>query len=344
MKRKPTIGTVAEQAGVSVSTVSRFLNGHYVSRSAKKRIAEVITELGYSRSPTARNLSLGRKGSIGVVVDSTLDPWFQQLLAGVEEELSSHDMSLMLASLELKGHYDSALVLEWVRERRVDGLIVAKTQRRERPILHAAIEAQLPVVAVAPDEIIDHIPSIRCNNNAGGAAVADYLADLGHKRIAFAGGPKHSIDSNHRLTGLRNRLKQLGIQLDSKRIWSCDSFAATAGVEFARTFLAKPLDVTAIVLGNDALALGFMRIALQRGVRIPQQLSVVGFDNVPEGALLWPGLTTIGQPIREMGRAACRHLFDRIAGHSTSRLDEYPMELIVRESTSPPKSLTVRPD
>src|SRR5436309_1842214 len=100
MRRQPTIATVAEHAGVAVSTVSRFLNGHYVSQSAKQRIAKVIDKLGYTRSATARNLSLGRSGCLGVVVDSTVDPWFVQLLGGVEEELTTHDTSLMLASLE----------------------------------------------------------------------------------------------------------------------------------------------------------------------------------------------------------------------------------------------------
>ena len=112
--KKPTIGMVAAQAGVAVSTVSRFLNGHYVSPAVRERLAQVIAELGYSRSWTARNLSLGRRGSIGVVVDSIADPWFVQLLLGVEEELASRDSSLMLASLDLLGrsiHLDCSPLL-----------------------------------------------------------------------------------------------------------------------------------------------------------------------------------------------------------------------------------------
>ena len=114
-KKKPTIGTVAAQAGVAVSTVSRYLNGHYVSRPVRARLSDVIETLGYSRSWTARNLSLGRKGCIGVAIDTTEDPWFTQLLTGIEEELSTRDTSLMLASLELRGHYDARIVIEWIR-------------------------------------------------------------------------------------------------------------------------------------------------------------------------------------------------------------------------------------
>src|SRR5262245_62377981 len=115
MRKKPTIATVAAKAGVAVSTVSRYLNGHYVSRDVRARLSAIIEELGYSRSWTARNLSLGRRGSIGVVVDHSDDPWFVQLLKGIEEELATRDTSLMLASTELRNTYDPALVFEWIR-------------------------------------------------------------------------------------------------------------------------------------------------------------------------------------------------------------------------------------
>jgi LacI family transcriptional regulator len=335
MTRKPAIGDVAEQAGVSVSTVSRYLNGHYVSPAAKKRIARVIAALGYSRSRNARNLSLGRTGSIGVVVDSTLDLWFTQLLAGIEEELAAHDASLMLASLELRGDYDAHIVHEWIRDKRVDGLVLAKPRRRERPLLRKALDARIPVVCVAPDEVMNGIPVVRCDNTAAGAAVADHVADLRHRRIGFAGGPAHSLDSRHRLKGLEERLRQLGLSLNPRHIWRCESYEAQAGIEFARIFLARPLEITALVMGNDALALGFLRVAQQRGIRVPQRLSVVGFDNVPEGALVWPGLTTVAQPMREMGQTACRLLFESIAADGEIRAEEYPMDLVVRESTGP---------
>lgn len=339
MTRKPTIATVAEHAEVGMSTVSRYLNGHYVSRSTKKRISEVIARLGYSRSSTARNLSLGRKGCIGVVVDSMLDPWFTQLLAGIEEEISLHDASLMLVSLEHRGAYDASIAIRWIRERRVDGVVIAKSQKRERILLHAAIESQLPIVTVAPDEAVSHAQVISCNNIAAGAAVADHLVDLGHRKIAFVGGPAHSIDSKHRVRGLRNRLRQLNIPFGPQDFSFCGSYESDAGVEYARIFLAKPLDITALVMGNDALALGFMRVAQQRGIRIPQQLSIVGFDDVPECDLVWPGLTTVSQPTREMGRAACRRLFESIAAPVDFERIEYPMKLVVRESTGNPPNL-----
>jgi len=336
--KKPTISNVAERAGVAVSTVSRYLNGHYVSKSAKARIGDVILELGYSPSANARNLSLGRKGCVGLAVDSSLYLWFTQILAGIEEELSRRDTSLMLASLELEGRYDPHIVHNWIKQRRIDGLIIANSHRRERPLFQAAIEAQLPTVLVSPDETSPHVHVVRSDNRGGGVAVAHHLANLGHKRVAFAGGPVHSVDSKHRLNGLRDGLEERGLHLDPKHVAFCDDYTPEAGAAYATQFLKKPSDVTAIVFGNDGLALGFMRVALQRGLRIPHDISVVGFDNVPEGAFVWPGLTTVAQPLREMGRNACRRLFEAIENPTGQQVVVFPLELVIRESTAPPPS------
>lgn len=335
MPKKPTIATVAAHAGVAVSTVSRYLNGHYVSAPVQARLSEVIATLGYSRSWTARNLSLGRRGCIGVVVDSSSDPWFVQLLAGIEEELSTRDTGLMLASLELRGQYDPSLVFAWIRDRRVDGLIIAKSQRRERALLKAAVEAQLPTVIIAPDEISNDVQVIRCNNIAAGALVGAHLASLGHRRVAFGAGPQHSIDSKHRLRGLRDELARRGIRMLDEDIHSCDSYASDAGGRFAREFLQKPSDVTAVVLANDALAFGFIRVAQQQGVRMPDDLSIVGFDGLPHGALFCPALTTVSQPMRDMGRIACCRLFEALEVPGRIETTEFPMALIERESTGP---------
>ena len=335
MSKRPTIATVAERAGVAVSTVSRYLNGHYVSQDVRARLSDVIADLGYARSWTARNLSLGRRGSIGVVVDASDDPWFVQLLTGIEEELSTRDASLMLASLELRGKYDPAVVFEWIRSHRVDGLIVAKSRRRERGLFRAAADAKLPIIAVAPDESLPQVQLLRCNNVAGGQAVARHLVELGHRRVGFVGGPEHSIDSKHRLRGLEEGLEEAGFPLDPARIWTNQTWDTEAGGAFAREFLSHPLPVTAIAFANDALAFGFMRVAHARGVRIPDDLSVVGFDGLPYGALWFPALTTVAQPMREMGRVACQRLFDTLAAPGRIERIEFPVELLVRESTGP---------
>ena len=296
-----------------------------------------MNTLNFTKTPGIGHLQLVPKGRIGVVVDSSIDPWFVQLLVAIEEELSRRGTSMLLASLQMGRTYQAHRVLRWIRERQVDGLILAKSSSREECLLTRAIESKLPVVAVAPDEAVDNIPHVqvvRCDNFSAGARIADLLIDLGHRRIGFAGGPGHS-DSLNRLHGLKARLAELRTPLDSRFIYSCKGWAATDGIDLGEQLFSQPLQITAIVAANDALALGLMRAAQFRNIQIPQRLSVSGFDDVPEAALLWPGLTTVAQPMREMGKAACDILFDAIAATSHPELIEYSMKLVVRESTGP---------
>lgn len=335
--KRPTIRIVAAKAGVAVSTVSRYLNDDSVSPRMKARLSRVIASLGYKPSRTARNLSLGLKGCIGVVVDSIQDPWFTQLLTGMEEELQSRDTSLMLLSLELRDRYDPAIAFEWIDERRVDGLIIAKCHRRDKALVRAALDAKVPMVAIAPDEALANLDVVRADNIAAGRALGAHLAELGHIRVAFAGGPRVSVESRHRLQGLRDELGKRGIGMREEDISFCASYEAEEGAVLAESFPKPPVGPTAVVLGNDALAIGFIRAAQRRGINVPDDLSVAGFDGIPEGARSWPGLTTMAQPMREMGRDACRRLFTAIAAHEERTTVQYPMTLVIRESTGVPR-------
>ena len=306
----------------------------------KARLSRVIESLGYKPSRTARNLSLGLKGCIGVAVDSIRDPWFTELLTGMEEELQSRDVSLMLLSLELRDRYDPSIAFEWINERRVDGLIIAKCHRRDTALVEAALDAQLPIVAVAPDETLTEVAVLRADNVAAGRALGAHLAELGHVRVAFAGGPSVSVESRHRLQGLREELAARGIPLRDSDVCFRASYDAEEGAAYAETFLRQQTWPTAIVLGSDALAIGFIRAAQQRGVNVPGDLSVAAFDGIPEGARSWPGLTTMAQPMREMGRDACRRLFSAVTATETRIVVQYEMTLVVRESTAvPPPAL-----
>jgi len=305
----------------------------------KARLSRVIASLGYKPSRMARNLSLGLKGCIGVVVDSIQDPWFTQLLTGMEEELQSRDTSLMLLSLELRDKYDPTIAFEWIDERRVDGLIIAKCHRRDKTLVDSAIAAQVPIVAVAPDETLADVSVVRADNIAAGRTLGAHLAELGHSRVAFAGGPRASVESRHRLQGLREELARRGVQVRDEDVCFCSSYEAEEGAAFARAFLRERTRPTAVVLGNDALAIGFIRAAQQRGARVPHDFSVAGFDGIPEGARSWPGLTTMAQPMEEMGREACRRLFTAIASADERTIVQHKMTLVVRESTAPPRTL-----
>ena len=223
-------------------------------------------------------------------------------------------------------------------------MIFASLTRRDHPLVDSAVAAGLPLVVIAPDEPLTEHHVVRCDNRRAGMLVAHHLADLRHSRIAYATGRFNSLDSKDRLRGLTEGLAARARPLHPSRIHHCNSYYADAGAAFARLLLERPLDVTAIVLANDALALGFMRVALRHGVHIPEDLSIVGFDCVPEGDLVWPGLTSVAQPMVEMGRLACATVLAELAdpGSVTLTTTELPMELVRRDSTGRARVLESR--
>lgn len=340
---KPTIRVVAERAEVAISTVSRVLNGGQVSEVLRRRVQGVIEELAYSPSIAARALVRGKTGSIGVVVHSGESLWFSQVLSGIERALGPSRKSVLLASTMLEGHYDPEAVLAWITEGRVDGLILARYSQRDRLLIEAAARAGLPTVLIAPNVIAPDDFTVRYDNLRAGRLVAKHLADLSHRRIAFAGGPEESLDTSQRLEGLQEGLAAYGLTIASQDIWFGPSYARAAGVEYADLFLARSPSArpSAVVLGNDPMALGFMRTVLKDGVRVPAEVSVVGFDGTPDGGQCWPGLTTVQQPTQRMAMAACQALLDSVERRQPevrTRLPEFAGEILVRESTAGPPS------
>jgi len=328
---------------VAVSTVSRVLNGGCASASAKGRVQLAIRELRYAPSITAQSLVSGRSGCIGVVSYTSQTTWFSQILGGIEEQLADSRQSVLLASLMLNGRYDSSRVTAWISERRVDGLMFIRYTRREHGLFAAAAAAGLPVVLIGPDIDAPASSIVRCNNLEAGRIVAEHLIGLGHRRVAFAGGPRESIDTRDRHRGLSQVLDEREMALPDKRVWFGSTYGPESGVEYAQSFLALPSRArpTAVVMGNDAMALGFMRTVLQQGVKIPKDVSVVGFDGIPEGGLYFPGLTTLLQPAHRMGASGCRSLLECIANpelERTADVLQYGVELVVRESTGQARS------
>lgn len=337
MRQKPTIAQVAEQARVATSTVSRVLNGGYASPAVKTRVRQVIRDLGYTPSLTARNLKLGRTGIIGVVVETSQSAWFTELLGGIEQRLADESTSLVLGSLSPRGQYQTGSVWSWIRERRVDGLIFARPAGDECALVEAAKSAGLAFACVAPEQDLVEGTALRSMNRAAGRELARHLGALGHERVAFFGGKERSLAMQDRLAGLVEGLDALGLTLTDAKF--SDGSGATAGVEHARYWLslAAAQAPTAAVLGNDTMALGFMRAVQQRGISIPDQLSVTGFEGLPESELYWPGLTTMAEPLRQMGVDACEFVLGQLcAGETRERIArEYAMQLVVRESTGP---------
>jgi LacI family transcriptional regulator len=338
-RRRSTIIEVAARANVAFSTVSRVLNGGYASAEVRARVEQAARELNYTPSPIARNLKTGRQGCIGVVVESSQCSWFTQVLGGIEEALVDQTVSALLGSLNLRGSYDPSTVERWIADRRVDGLIFARCTRREERLVTLARDAQIPMVFVAPDENFSAGPVFVLRNREAARMLTEHLIALGHRRFAFVGPAEKTADATERLNGLREALAAAGLELDPAHIQFAETFPREGAVAVAAHWLALPRASapTAVMCGNDMLAIEFLRVILQHGVRVPDDLSVVGFDGVPEGALYWPGLTTAKQPSQALGSAACRVLMQIIENPQTGSPDlvDLPAELIVRESSGP---------
>jgi len=335
--RRTDIAEVARHARVSKSTVSRVINGGYASAEVRMRVGKVIQKLGYTPWTTARNFSLGRAGCVGLVMETTQGQWMTQILGGIEAELTSKHLSLLVGSLVLRERYDSATVSSWIRDRRVDGIIFVGPKQRERQLVESARRAGIAVVLIEPDDEFAGYEVFRSDNVAAGKAIAEHLFQLGHRRIAFVGGPQESVDTRQRLEGLTEGLAAFKVKLPESQVIFA-RFHKEAGVEYGRRWLrtSRSRAPTAVVLGNDIMAVGFMRTLQAAGVEIPKDLSVVGFDDTPAASMYWPGLTTVRQEMREMGEAACRFLLTSVEGKaSTGRTHEFPMSLVPRESTGP---------
>jgi DNA-binding LacI/PurR family transcriptional regulator len=334
---KPTIRAVAEHAKVAISTVSRVVNGGPVSEDVRQRVNLAIETLGYTPSIAAQSL-VGRKANcVGLVTDSTQSRWFSQILLGIETTLAPSRKSLQLSSLMLSGSYNSAQVRSWITERRVDGLIFVRSTKASVDLVEEAHRHGLPVALIGPDLEQQAACIIRGNNVDAGRLAAEHLADLGHRRIGFAGGPEVSYDTRMRLRGASERLSERGCDFDKELVWYGASYSTEAGVQLAQKFLAlgSSRRPTAVILGSDAMALGFMRAVMKAGLRVPDDVSVIGFDGIPEGEVFLPALTTVRQPTQAMAARACEVLLGQIAKPEPGEgiIEEFPVELLVREST-----------
>lgn len=336
---KPTIGEVAERARVAASTVSRVVNRGSASAKVRARVERAIRELGYTPYAPARNLRMGRTGIIGVVAKTSQGPWFNQVLNGIEEALIGKQTSVLLASIALRGTYDLSTVDSWIRDRQVDAVIFAHPGKPEIPLIEAGALAGLPMAFVAPDEGYSTGHSFNGENRQAGRAIAEYLCDLGHTRFAFAGGPEASQDTLNRLEGLRQGLAARGLELPERFVSFAADYQAQGGIAAAHIWLEYSVAErpTAVVTGNDLMAMGFMRTVLKAGVHVPNDVSVVGFDGLPEAGLCWPGLTTATQPAMQMGTDAAKSVLEQLENEAAPATSsrQYPMQLLVRESAGP---------
>jgi LacI family transcriptional regulator len=329
-----TIGDVAERAGVSIATVSRVVNGRYgVAPATLDRVKVVIADLGYESSLIARSLRSQRTNVIGILV-TDIEPFSAEVLKGAANALRGGEYELVVYS---GGH--GGEIVGW--ERRyisrlggtlTDGTILVTPTVTEVP-------TNQPVVAVDPHSGASSFPTFASQNFEGALSATRHLIGLGHRRIGFLGGRRDLESARLREEGYRAGLEEAGIVFDPELVLDGGFKESTAEAP-ARSLLSLAQRPTAIFAANDSSAIQTMRTAAQLGIDVPSNLSVIGFDNVPESALTQPPLTTVEQPIQTLGFEAVRLLINLIE-HPDQRLEPpervmLPTKLVIRSSTAPP--------
>jgi LacI family transcriptional regulator len=334
--RQPTIREIAQFAGVSIATVSRVVNGSgYVSEKTRSAVESVIREHGYTANRTARGLSGGRTGLVGVTVPRIHPAYFSLIVAGVAEALYEHDMRIVLCPT-LHEHAREVSLLERLMHGTTDcGLLVLPEESSSE--LRTLMNHGYRFVVVDPRKRIDErVPTVSAAHSSGADQATRHLLDLGHRRIGAITGPRGTMATEERQRGYHAALAAAGVLPDPELVIE-SNFDIDGGRKAASALLDLADPPTAIFAFNDPLAIGAMQAALARNLRIPQDLSVVGFDDTAEAELVTPALTTVRQPLAEMGRMAVSLLTRLLENHRFEALHvELATQLIVRASSGPP--------
>ena len=327
-KRTVTIQDVAKTAGVSVSTVSRVLNGKVdVASDTKDRIHSVIDDLGYTTNLAARSMRSHKKNLVGLIMPDIAYPFAIEVMKGVNRAIAESEFDLLVyttgdvrksgrASHEQK--YVSLLTNSIS-----DGVIIVAPVAGDFNI-------DAPIVSIDPLASNPNYPAVHATNYQGAMEAMEYLLGLGHKRIGFISGRAELESSNRRLMGYREALKKAGIAVNKKLIASGD-YTTETGVSGARELLALDNPPSAIFASNDQMAMGVFQVAQELGMRIPEDLSVIGFDNITESKYM--GLTTVDQFISEMGYVAT-HMLIKLINDIPLEDQTYQMktQLVIRSS------------
>jgi LacI family transcriptional regulator len=335
LEPKTTLAAIAAEAGVSLPTVSKVVNGRPdVAPSTRARVEQLLDQHRYARGGLRRHR---RSGLVDVVFAGLDSPWAVEILRGVEEWGSQHETAVAVSSVR----HGDARPTSWtsaLASHDTDGVILVTTKLTDTQ-LHQLRSAGIPLVVIDPANTPPpEIPSVGATNWAGGLAATEHLLSLGHRRIGAISGPIDYLCSLARVDGYRSGLERAGVTFDPALVRYGD-FMHEGGFARAVELLERPDPPTAIFAGSDQQAFGVYEAARQRGLRIPEDLSVVGFDELPVARWASPPLTTIRQPLAEMGNHAAQMLGELIEDRPLwSNRVELSTEIILRESTAAPAS------
>lgn len=324
-----TLLDVAREAGVSPSTVSRILNGTAtVSAVKRKAVEDAIKKMGFEPNPLAQSLKSGRSMTVGIVVQDISSPFFSEILHGVDDGLNSTGY----ASVIVSGHWNAseeAARIKLLLARKVDGLILLSGRIEDKAVLQFA--TQRPIVATGRSLKSSTAIGFKLDNQNGAYQAVRHLIELGHRRVAFVTGPSNNTDANERLTGYKQALESADIPFEPGLVVEGDFHEASGLMAVNRLFDTQQ-QFSAIFAGNDLIAYGVRLSLYRKGIRVPEDISLIGFDDLPGSLYTTPPLTTIRQPLYDMGLIATTALLGLIGGKPVD-VELPPVELIVRETT-----------
>lgn len=332
MSGRPTIKEVSKIAGVSFKTVSRVLNNEkHVSEETRRRVEEVVARLNFRPSHAARTLAGRRSFQVALLYDNPSPYYVYHVQAGAQQRCTELGFRLLLQPIDSQSPELVSNVLALIDETHLDGLILSPPVTEATALLDELDKRAIPYVRIAPGLRKGSGLAASMDDIAAARELTQHLVDLGHREIAFISGPESHISSADRLKGYRDALEAGGITFDPARVVAGD-YSFHSGEEAARTLLQRSPRPTAIFAGNDDMAAGALAVAHENDISVPEALSIAGFDDSDLAKAVWPPLTTIRQPVRELAYAAADLMLSGNAAEPDITLDH---KLMVRATTGP---------
>jgi LacI family transcriptional regulator len=336
-KEKITINDIARLAGVSKKTVSRVINNSpKVREQTRQQVQAIIEQNGYRPHPQARALALRRSFLVAMIYDNPSPQYIVNMQRAILDELEDTGLQLIIRPCDRNDEDFYQRMQDFVDHTKISGAILPPSVSEDQRLIDLLTASGCRCIRIASVVLDEPENTIKTHDSAGAAQAARHLAELGHRNIAHIRGPLHFRSSHERLRGFREVLKEYGVELGPDSVLEAGYTFAT-GFERATELLARGNRPTAIFAGNDEMAIGVYQAAHNADIDIPGDLSVVGFDDTPIASRVWPPLTTVRLPIREMGRAAASLLLMDTSASKMRHYISFTPEIIVRGSTAQPR-------
>lgn len=329
----PTIREVSKYAQVSVATVSRVVNGNkWVSDATRDKVLKAMKEMGYQPNSFAKALATNRSDTLGMVVNDLGGPFFGEMMRAAEDEVRKHGKHLIVTS----GHnsLDSEQdAIDFLMQRRVDALLLHTESIPDADLVKLDNEHSVPIILI--NRFIPDLSEncISLDNETGGYLATLHLLELGHTDIVCISGPLYKADARDRLAGYRKALTQAGIPYDDQRVIESD-YLEDGGKVSIETFIQRGLNFSAVVAQNDHMAIGAMKALKSAGKRIPQDVSIVGYDDMVMARYTEPALTTVNIPVEQFGQQAADLALHKLGDKDGNITQQFQPELVVRASTA----------